>query len=218
MQKTKYRKRNDLPQRLAAYLPVCDGIAALFQPYVEVVLHDLETETVAYIANNFSKRELGESSLMHEIEFEPSDNVIGPYEKINWDGCPIKSISIILRAEEKPTAVMCVNTDVSHFNSALRILETLTAVPKEADRSTALFKEDWHERINEYINAWVRERGTAINVMNKAAKKQLVVDLAKDGALGGKNAATYIARVLGLGRATVYNYLRSQSDEPADDA
>lgn len=217
MQKTKYRKRTDVPQRLAAYLPICDGIAALFQPYVEVVLHDLETETVVYIANNFSKRELGESSLMHEIEFEPSDNVIGPYEKINWDGCPIKSISVILRAEERPTAVMCINTDVSHFDSARRILETLAAVPKVADRSTALFKEDWHERINEYINAWVGQRGTTIAVMNKAAKKELIIDLAKDGALGGKNAATYIARVLGLGRATVYNYLRSDTGLTAED-
>lgn len=216
MQKTKYRKRHDVPERLAAFPPVCDGIAALFQPYVEVVLHDLATETVVYIANNFSKRELGESSLMHEIEFEPSDNVIGPYEKINWDGCPIKSISIILRAEEKPIAVMCINTDVSHFNSALRILETLTAVPKDAEKSTALFKEDWHERINEYINAWVGQRGTTIAVMNKSAKKELVIDLARDGALGGRNAAAYIARVLGLGRATVYNYLRNESGSSAN--
>jgi len=214
MQKTKYKKQHDIPERLAAYLPVCDGVAALFQPYVEVVLHDLRTETVVYIANNFSKRELGESSLMHEIEFEPSDNVIGPYEKINWDGCPIKSISIILRAEEKPIAVMCINTDVSHFTSALRILETLAVVPKDTERSAALFKEDWHERINEYINAWVGQRGTTIAAMNKSAKKELVVDLARDGALGGKNAATYIARVLGLGRATVYNYLRSEVEPP----
>jgi predicted transcriptional regulator YheO len=211
MKKMKYKKRNDIPEHVAAYLPVCDGIATLFQPYVEVVLHDLKTETVAYIANNFSKRKIGEASLMQEIEFEPSDNVIGPYEKVNWDGCPIKSISIILRAKEKPVAVMCINTDISHFNSALRILETLAAVPKDSDKSTALFKEDWHERINEYINAWVRERGTAIAVMNRSAKKHLILDLARDGALGGKNAATYIARVLGLGRATVYNYLREDS-------
>ena len=113
---------------------------------------------------------------------------------------------------------MCINTDVSHFNSALRILETLAAVPKVADKSTALFKEDWHERINEYINAWVRERGTTIAVMNKAAKKQLIIDLAKDGALGGKNAAIYIARVLGLGRATVYNYLRQEAGSPSIEA
>jgi len=172
------------------------------------VLHDLRTETVAHIANNFSKRELGDASLMHEIEFDPGDNLIGPYEKINWDGRPLKSISIILRANERPVGVLCINTDLSHFNSALRILETLIAVPHVADRSTALFKEDWHERINTYINAWARERGTTIAAMTRPNKKQLITDLARDGALGGKNAAAYIARVLGLGRATVYNYLR----------
>src|SRR5690606_39087051 len=154
MQKTKYKKPHHIPSTLAPYVPVCDGIAALFRPYVEVVLHDLRTETVAHIANNFSKRELGDASLMHEIEFDPGDNLIGPYEKINWDGRPLKSISIILRANERPVGVLCINTDLSHFNSALRILETLIAVPHVADRSTALFKEDWHERINTYINAW----------------------------------------------------------------
>ncbi|HBS6487933.1 TPA: PAS domain-containing protein, partial [Klebsiella pneumoniae] len=38
---------------------VADGIAALFFPSVEVVIHDVEAGTVAYIANNLSKRKPG---------------------------------------------------------------------------------------------------------------------------------------------------------------
>ena len=53
---------------LAPYAPVCDAVALLFQPYAEVVLHDLSTETVVHLSNPFSKRELGEPSLLHEIE------------------------------------------------------------------------------------------------------------------------------------------------------
>jgi predicted transcriptional regulator YheO len=193
---------------LAGYAPVCDAIALLFRPYAEVVLHDLSTETVVYLSNPFSKRELGEPSLLHEIDFKPSDIIIGPYEKVNWDGRRIKSVSAVLRSHGKPVGILCINVDVSHFHAVMQTLNALVAVPQSPEKPVSLFKEDWHERINEYIQTWTRERGLSIADMSRAQKQQLVTDLAGDGAFGGRNAAAYISRVLGLGRATVYNYLR----------
>jgi predicted transcriptional regulator YheO len=200
----------DLAPELAAYAPVCDAIALLFQPYAEVVLHDLSTETVVYLSNPFSKRELGEPSLLHEIDFKPSDVIIGPYEKVNWDGRRIKSVSAVLRAGAKAVGILCINVDVSHFHAVMQTLSTLVAVPQSAEKPASLFKEDWHERINEYIQSWTRERGLSIAEMTRLQKQQLVADLAGDGAFGGRNAAAYISRILGLGRATVYNYLRKK--------
>jgi predicted transcriptional regulator YheO len=193
---------------LASFTPVCDAIALLFQPYAEVVLHDLATETVVYIANNFSKRELGEPSLLNEIDFRPSDLIIGPYEKVNWDGRRIKSVSAVLRSQDRPVGILCINVDVSHFHAVMQTLNALVSVPQMIEKPASLFKEDWHERINEYIHAWTTERGLSIAEMTRAQKQQLVTDLAGDGAFGGRNAAAYISRVLGLGRATIYNYLR----------
>jgi predicted transcriptional regulator YheO len=202
------RPRTDL----ASFTHICDAIALLFQPYAEVVLHDLTTETVAYIANNFSKRELGEPSLLHEIDFRPSDLIIGPYEKVNWNGRRIKSVSAVLRPRERAIGILCINVDVSHFHAVMQTLNTLVSVPPMAEKPAALFKEDWHERINEYIQTWTRTRGLNMADMTRAQKQQLVMDLAGDGAFGGRNAAAYISRVLGLGRATVYNYLRRKDD------
>jgi predicted transcriptional regulator YheO len=197
-----------LSAELASYAPVCDAIALLFQPYAEVVLHDLSSETVVYLSNPFSKRELGEPSLLHEIDFKPSDIIIGPYEKVNWDGRRIKSVSAVLRANGKAVGILCINVDVSHFHAVMQTLTALVAVPQSPEKPASLFKEDWHERINEYILTWTRERGLTIAEMNRAQKQRLVMDLAGDGAFGGRNAAAYISRVLGLGRATVYNYLK----------
>jgi D-arginine utilization repressor len=197
-----------LAPELAGYAPVCDAIALLFQPYAEVVLHDLSTETVVYLSNPFSKRELGEPSLLHEIDFKPSDIIIGPYEKVNWDGRRIKSVSAVLRAHGKALGILCINVDVSHFHAVMQTLTALVAVPHSPEKPASLFKEDWHERINEYIQSWTRERGLTIAEMSRPQRQQLVTDLAGDGAFGGRNAAAYISRVLGLGRATVYNYLR----------
>jgi D-arginine utilization repressor len=197
-----------LAPELASYAPVCDAIALLFQPYAEVVLHDLSTETVVYLSNPFSKRELGEPSLLHEIDFKPSDIIIGPYEKVNWDGRRIKSVSAVLRLKGKAIGILCINVDVSHFHAVMQTLSALVAVPQSLEKPAALFKGDWHERINEYIQSWTRERGLTIAEMSRTQKQQLVADLAGDGAFGGRNAAAYISRVLGLGRATVYNYLK----------
>lgn len=193
---------------LASYAPVCDAIALLFRPYAEVVLHDLSTETVVYLSNPFSKRELGEPSLLNEIDFKPSDIIIGPYEKVNWDGRRIKSVSAVLRSHEKAIGILCINVDVSHFHAVMQTLNALVSIPQVPEKPASLFKEDWHERINEYILSWTRERGLSVTDMSRAQKQQLVTDLAGDGAFGGRNAAAYISRILGLGRATVYNYLR----------
>jgi predicted transcriptional regulator YheO len=62
---------------LERYARICDAISLLFQPYAEVVLHELSSQTVVYIAGNFSKRVLGEPSLLDEIGFDPNEATIG---------------------------------------------------------------------------------------------------------------------------------------------
>ena len=127
---------------------------------------------------------------------------------MNWDGRRIKSVSAVLRSHEKAIGILCINVDVSHFHAVMQTLNALVSIPQFPEKPASLFKEDWHERINEYIQSWTRERGLSVTDMSRAQKQQLVTDLAGDGAFGGRNAAAYISRILGLGRATVYNYLR----------
>ncbi len=205
---------------LAAYVPICDAIALLFQPYAEVVLHELSSQSVVHIAGNFSKRELGEPSLLDEIGFDPRETTIGPYEKVNWDGRRIKSVSAVLTAQERPIGVLCINVDVSHFHGVIDALNALVHVSGGAQRHPLLFKEDWHERINEFVQHWTRSRGLLVTALSRDQKRQLVADLSKEGAFGGRNAAAYISRILGLARATVYNYLNqaaaAQTGAPPD--
>jgi predicted transcriptional regulator YheO len=169
-----------------------------------------------HIAGNFSKRQIGEPSLLHEIDFHPTERLLGPYEKVNWDGRRIKSISIILRdSSERPMAVMCINADVSHFHAVMQTLSAFASIPADHAKPASLFKEDWHERINEYIQKWTGSRGLIIAGLTRAQKQQVIKDLSADGAFGGKNSAAYISRILGMGRATVYKYLHQ--DRSADE-
>jgi len=198
---------------LSAYVPICDAIALLLQPQAEVVLHDLATETVAHIANPFSHREVGEPSLLHEIDFRPDVALIGPYEKVNFDGRRLKSVSAVLHESGRAVGVICINLDVTHLQSAIEMLTALTRVPPGAGQPAALFQEDWHERINQYVHAWTARNGVVIADLERAQKQQLVSELAADGAFGGKHAAAYVSRVLQMSRASVYNYLRAAKGE-----
>ena len=88
-----------MPQ--TAYRPLCDAIALLLQPQAEVVLHDLATETVAYIANPFSRREIGEPSLLHEIDIHLPDGeflvLVGP------SGCGKSTLMNLVAGLEVPS-------------------------------------------------------------------------------------------------------------------
>ena len=185
-------------------------MARLFRPFLEVVVHDLKSETLAYIANPFSFRRIGEPSLLHEIDFSPNDRLIGPYRKTGADGRRIRAMSVTLRdAHDKPIGVMCMNFDCMDFDAVRRTIELLVPQSSSAERPAAIFTEDWDERINEFIVNWCTGRGTTVQRLQRDERRELVCALASDGAFNVKRAPVHVARILGLSRATIYNYLRA---------
>ena len=117
---------------LANTKALADAIPLLIGDRVEVVVHDLTSETIAHIVNPFSQRKPGDPSNMQEIDFQPSDTVIGPYEKVNWDGNVIRSISVVMRHENGDAEfVLCINhdqVDLQHLQRAVRFYASCKAV------------------------------------------------------------------------------------------
>jgi len=185
-------------------------MAALFSPWVEAVIHDLELDTVAYIANPFSPREPGDPSDLKEIHFAPDARVIGPYEKINWDGRRIRSISVLLR-NEVPALIgmLCVNADVTQFEAMRRTLEGLLGVAGVSDKGAveSAFRDDWHERINRFLASWTHQRATTVDRLDRNARRELIGALYQAGGFEGRRSPAYVASILGVSRATVYNEL-----------
>lgn len=189
---------------------IADAIATLFFPHAEVVLHDLRTQKVDYIANNLSKREIGDDSSLEDMLSEDvSDRNIGPYEKLNWDGQKIRSLSTVLRdSESRPLAVLCINLNISLFENAKAALDLFLSPSKLIPQPDSLFRDDWQERINTFLHAWLRERQLSLNLLTRDHKRELVLALHAEGAFKGKSASNYVANVLGMGRATVYKHLK----------
>ncbi|CAM3592816.1 PAS domain-containing protein [Rouxiella silvae] len=191
---------------------IADGLAALFFPSVEVVIHNVTTGKVAYIANNLSKRNLGDDAGLDEMEFNEFERLSGPYEKLNWDGKKMRSISIASAGEGKAGYILCVNLSTGIFEDAKNALELFLSVTRLQPQPAELFKDDWQEKINTFLHEWIRKQNTSLASLNREQKKRLVVDLQQEGAFRAKNSADYIASVLSLGRTTVYKYLREIKD------
>jgi predicted transcriptional regulator YheO len=198
------------PHALDNYRAIADAIATLFFPHAEVVLHDLNTQKVDYIANNLSKREVGDDAALEDmLSGDVDERNIGPYEKLNWDGQKIRSLSTVLRdSDGQPQAVLCINLNISLFENAKAALDLFLSPSKLIPQPDALFRDDWQERINTFLHAWLRERQLSLNLLTRDHKRELVLALHAEGAFKGKSASNYVANVLSMGRATVYKHLK----------
>jgi D-arginine utilization repressor len=151
-----------------------------------------------------------------EVTFAPDASVIGPYEKTNFDGRRIKSVSVVLRdGEARPAGVLCLNVDVTAFAEARRLLQAFLAPPEPLAEVQAEFRDDWHERVNRFIAAWTAERGVSLDRLDRAGRDALIEALQASGGFQAPRAAAYVARLLGVSRATVYNTLARLKEETA---
>lgn len=193
------------------YKAIADSIAMLLFPHAEVVIHELASQTVVHIANNISKRKLGDDSAIEDLAGEPlSASTLGPYEKLNWNGQKIRSISSVLRNDQgEPEALMCINLNLSVLDQAREALNAFFQVGRIIPQPDALFRDDWQERINTFVHFWLRERQLSLSVLNHRHKKELIEALFNEGAFDGRSSADYIANVLSMGRATVYKYVKA---------
>lgn len=202
-----------MKQNLKNILPFAEAFSKLLHPFAEVVVHDLEKDQIEAIYNPFSRREIGDDSYLDRVDFSDTDTIIGPYSKTNWDGRPLKSISIVIRDEKgRAEGFLCVNVDVSFFESAQQVLAGfLNNTIEMSQKSEKLFKEDLYEKINLFVQEYCRSHQVSLDALTREDKKSMIAQLFREGAFDGKNAATYVGRVLGVSRATVYNYLKELS-------
>ncbi len=191
---------------------MADALPLLFGNRIEVVVHDLTSETIAHIANPFSQRQPGDPSNMHEIDFRSEDKVIGPYEKVNWDGSVFRSISVAFKDRTgRAQVLICINHDQTDLHDLQRLVGSLLPAQPAVAQPEALFRNDWHERLNVFVRDWCAERGGRADALKREDRRDLLRALDRSGALSERNAAAYVARLLGVSRATVYNDLKAHT-------
>ncbi len=157
----------------------------------------------------FQKRNVGDDSLIEElIDCNSLPDVFPVYTKINWDGRKLKSSTATLRDKNStPVGLLYINLDVSKWKEFQHLLDQWTN-KKIQNQPEMLFKDDWREKINLYVSDYLSKEGLTLKMLSKEKNRDLIKTLHQEGAFKFKNAATYVADILNLSRATVYNYLR----------
>jgi predicted transcriptional regulator YheO len=201
--------------QLARFKPVAEAISLLLFPHAEVVIHDLKTDSIAVIFNNLSKRAVGDPSLLGEMkDLADASDLFAPYFKMNWNGRKMKSVSSVLRDEAgNPIGLLCINLDISKWEEMHQFI--LQWMQPAGPTPEVLFKIDWREKINLYISSYLNQHALRLESLAKNEKKTLLLALQKEGAFESKNAASYIADLLNISRATVYNYLKDDHATPS---
>lgn len=189
------------------YMAIANGMVTLMKPLLEIVIHDLRTGKIVFKEGSLSKRKVGDPSLLEkgsDWEMEMNQEM---YFKMGLDGRLIKSISIPLRENNAMGLLMCINCDVSIFEN-MKELSACFLKEKGQAQSICLFKNDYQERIHEFLHKVLREKGWKFGELALSQKREIVRLLFEEGAFNERKAAEYVAKILNMGRATIFNNLK----------
>jgi predicted transcriptional regulator YheO len=194
--------------RVRMWAPACQAVALLLGPYAEVVLHDPDTDRILAIWNSMSSRGPGDPSLLGELDtLDPSArDVFGPYEKLLADGRRLSSVSAVLRDEEgKASAVLCVNLDRTPLEQAAAVLSAFGA--PTVPRPEPLFEQDWSERVQHIVGAYVRECGRPVERLTRQDRLAVLARLDEAKVFAVRRATPVVAGALRVSRSTLYGLL-----------
>ncbi|MGF6127159.1 putative transcriptional regulator YheO [Pseudomonas frederiksbergensis] len=188
-----------------------DGIAALLFPDLEAVVHDLRSGLITHIANGFSKRKVGDPSLITDLpELDKGLDVIGPYEKVGANGRMLRSITMAARSDKgEIVALLCLNFDVTALAQVQKLLSGFAAGVKSQARPEALFSADWREKLNEIAEAISAEKCVRRSDFGRAEIMLALIEARAHGLLDVRNFVDYFGEYFEISRATVYNYLKA---------
>jgi predicted transcriptional regulator YheO len=191
------------------------ALGRMFPGLCEVVLHDLRDpgHAIRVIENNLSGRRVGDSATelgLARIADPDHPSVIQNYPNRFPDGRPAKSTSIgIKNPAGEYIAALCLNLDVSVLSPVTLALSRLVATDPD-DRAEPLetLRDRNARELRRAVESRAAERGGTPRSLSREAKRALVRQLRDDGYFDSRDAARTIADLLGVSRATVYNYTK----------
>ena len=194
------------------------GIAKLFAPNCEVVIHDFRDleRSIIHIEGNISGRKVGGGAT--DLLLTHARNGNTPRDFYNYqtrlaNGKKMKSCTMFLRDENGAAyGALCINLDVGVFAGVHRALGEFLALEADSEVSETL-SDDIQGTIHSILREAVNEIGAEIPIMSKDDKINLIARLDKKGAFQVKRAVPLIAEELGLSRSTIYNYLTKARDK-----
>lgn len=193
---------------------IVTAVGRMFPGLCEAVLHDLRDpdHAVRTIENSLSGRSVGDPATelgLARIQDPDYPDIIQNYPNRFPDGRPAKSTSIGIRNSDGAfVAAVCLNLDVSLFASVGQSISNLIRTDQQGEPLTETLRARTVDELRSALDEFAAERGQTPRGLGPAAKREIVRSLQARGLLQVKYAVPTLAQILGVSRATVYNYLR----------
>jgi len=203
------------------HIRIAEMIGRMFEPILEVVVHDLRTpdRSIIYIYNShITGRKKGEGSTdlgLRRLRKENVPDMLINYPNESPLGQRLKSSSLSIKNQEgEIIGSLCLNLSLANFEQMKSVIDNLL---RFNNQETIADKEDFITspaiEIKKAIQEFrLREIGNSEN-LSKDDKKKLIQILYDKGYFNIRGAVSIIAMQLNLTRASIYNYLKKISKE-----
>lgn len=197
--------------RIAGQL--ASALHELLGPMCEVVVHDFTDleHSIVHIAGDVTNRAIGGSAtdlILECVQTGATQRDLHGYGTSLPGGRIMKSSTVFLRDENDcAIGALCVNLDVTDFVAFRNRLNSFVHT-HDSERTTETLSDNLFETVQEAVAETLYESGRSLHAMNREETIELVATLEQKGLFQVKRAVPIVADMLGLSRATVYNYLR----------
>ena len=201
---------------LEHYVKAGEVIAEMFAPYLEVIIHDLQSPEHSIIAifnNHITGRKIGDGTSdigYKKLADELPDKIVN-YNNQSPSGSDLKSSSLTIRnKDDEIIGSMGLNFDLSSFVNIKEFFEmftktfTLDNLPKREE----FFMWSVKDEIQQALNKFIISNGLQGKVLNRKDKLNVVGHMKKEGHINKKGAISILSELLAITRPTLYKYIK----------
>ncbi len=195
---------------------MADAIVAMFGRNCEACVHDLTelSHSLVYIRGDVTHRKPGAPATDLLIKMIRKNSGRGEdthnYKTTSRDGKALKSTTTLFRdTAGRPVAALCINFDTTEFYNASQALTPFINLPENGSPPSAeTFAHSPGETVEALLHHAAKEIGKHPSTMNVEERCQCITILEDNSIFQFKGAVEQVARMMGVTRFTVYNYLK----------
>jgi len=198
------------------YVRAGEIFAEMFAPYLEVIIHDLQTPEHSIIAifnNHITGRKIGDGTSdigYKKLAGELPDKIVN-YNNRSPSGSDLKSSSLTIRnKDDEIIGSMGLNYDISSFANIKEFFDmftktfTLDNLPKREE----FFMWTVKDEIQQALNKFFIKNDLQGKVLNRTDKLNVVAFMKKEGHINKKGAISILSELLAITRPTLYKYIK----------
>ena len=191
-------------------------IAEMFAPYLEVIIHDLQTPEHSIIAifnNHVTGRKIGDgtSNIGYKKLADKLPDKIVNYNNQSPSGADLKSSSLTIRnSDDEIIGSMGFNFDLSSFVNIKEFLEifTKTVVLDKLPNREQFFMWSVKDEIQQALAKYITIHDLQGKALTRKDKLNVIAFMKKEDHIKKKGAISILSELLAVTRPTLYKYIK----------